>query len=147
MSKKPRPKKKYRPRAVSVPPYLNSFETQDQSNLGTDHDRTFLLQVANRTVDESELALQCRLMQAAWLLAENMENTKELRKAIFEGISAVGAYLSDDHQEFTQEAFEMLAIGVDTCRAILQTASRLERTQAMAAVLSGREKNVGIEGM
>lgn len=41
----------------------------------------------------------------------------------------------------------MLATGVDTCRAILQTASRLERTQAMAAVLSGREKNVGISDL
>ena len=96
MSKKPRPKKKYHPRAVSVPPYLNSIQSQDQSNFGTDHDRTFLLQVANRTVDESELALQCRLMQAAWLLADNMENTKELRQSIFDGIAAVGAYLSDD---------------------------------------------------
>ena len=52
MSKKLRPKKKYRPHAVAVPHYLNSLTSDvNRSHDARDEDRVFLLQVANRTVE------------------------------------------------------------------------------------------------
>ena len=51
MSKKPRPKKKYRPHAVAVPHYLNSLTSDvNRRHDARDEDRVFLLQVANRTL-------------------------------------------------------------------------------------------------
>ena len=75
MSKKPRPKKKYRPRAVAVPHYLNSLTTDvDRSHDARDEDRVFLLQVANRTVEKVDLAMYGRIMQIAWVLAAKVNN-------------------------------------------------------------------------
>ena len=79
MSKKPRPKKRYRPRAVAVPPYLASLDTYDNGFDHREDDRIFLLQVANRTVDCEDLFTRVRMMQAAWLLASRVEDAKTLR--------------------------------------------------------------------
>lgn len=79
-----------------------------------------------------------QLLRAAWVLAEKMESTKELRQCLVDGIVAIGTYLSEDHKEFTPECFEMLSTAIETCRAIMQATGRIERAQAMAAVLDGR---------
>ena len=64
MSKKPRPKKKYRPRAVAVPTYINSLSSDvDHGKDAREEDRVFLLQVANRTVEKVDLAMYGRIMQ------------------------------------------------------------------------------------
>lgn len=141
MSKRTRPKKKYKPRAVAVPPFLNSLDAlsdKESSGEPNEKDRIFLLQVANRTVEEADLALQVQVLRAAWVLAEKMESTKELRQCLVDGIVAIGTYLSEDHKEFTPECFEMLSTAIETCRAIMQATGQIERAQAMAAVLDGR---------
>ena len=94
--------------------------------------------MANRTVEEADLALQVQVLRAAWVLAEKMESTKELRQCLVDGIVAIGIYLSEDHKEFTPECFEMLSTAIETCRAIMQATGQIERVQAMAAVLDGR---------
>lgn len=146
MSKKPRPKKRYRPRAVAVPPYLASLNTYDD---GIDHredDRVFLLQVANRTVDEEDLFTHVRLMQVAWLLASRMEDAKNLRECLHEAILAIGAYVDADRETvFTPERFEALRAGTELCRSILENSGHVERAQAMAAVLNGNV-TVGFDG-
>lgn len=84
MSQKPRPKKKYRPRAVAVPAYLNSLSSDvDRGRDARDEDRVFLLQVANRTVEKVDLALYGRILQIAWVLAAKMERAKELRQCLY----------------------------------------------------------------
>ena len=91
MSKKPRPKKKYRPRAVAVPAYLNSLSSDvDHGKDAREEDRVFLLQVANRTVEKGDLALYGRIMQIAWVLAAQMERAKELRQCLYNGLAAIG---------------------------------------------------------
>lgn len=141
MSKKNRPKKKYRPRAVSVPPYLNSIDAlvgQTSAEELAEKDRIFLLQVANRTIDEYDLASHVQVLRAAWVLAEKMENTQALRKCMTDGIVAIGCYLSEDHSEFTPECFEMLSVAVETCRAIMNATGRLERAQALDAAFKNK---------
>lgn len=138
MSKKPRTKKRYHPRAVAVPPYLASLDTYDN---GIDHredDRIFLLQVANRTVDCDDLFTHVRMMQATWLLASRMEDAKSLRECLHEAILAIGAYVDDDREKvFTPERFEALRAGTELCRSIFENSGHVERAQAVAAVLKG----------
>lgn len=142
MSKKPRPKKKYRPRAVAVPPFLNSLdalsEEEKPSEDLAEKDRIFLLQVANRTIDRKDLAIHCQVLRAAWILADKMEHTDELRQSLVDGIVAIGSYLSEDQKAFTSESFEMLSIAVETCRAVLNASGRMERAQALAAAFEDR---------
>lgn len=139
MSKKPRPKKRYRPRAVFVPPYLGTLN----AGLGRpieelrEEDRTFLLRVSNRTVDEEELVLYCRLFQMAWLLASKMEQAKALRTCMNAGLLSIGAYLGAD-DKFDTEQFEALASAVETSRDIVENAGQIERAQALKAVINNR---------
>lgn len=146
MSKKPRSKKHYRPRAVAVPPYLATLNTYEDGIDHRDEDRVFLLRVANRTVDEAALVIHCRLFQTAWLLAAKMEDAKVLRECMGGGLEAIGAYLAPDREaEFTPQEFERLSEAVETCRSILEMSGHVERAQAMAAVLSDKV-SVGIDG-
>lgn len=85
MSKKPSPKKKYGPRAVAVPHYLNSLTSDvDRSHDARDENRVFLLQVANRTVEKKDLAMYGRIMQITWVLAAKMERA-QAGAAVFSG--------------------------------------------------------------
>ena len=142
MSKKQRLKKKYKPKNVAVPPYLNSLDAYSQRTDidPRDGDRTFLLQVANRTVSEGDLAIHCYIIQAAWALAEKMENTADIRKCLSDGFAAVGAYLNEEEREekFTKEVFEMLSVAVETARSIFENSGQVERAQAINAALRGQ---------
>lgn len=142
MSKKQRPKKKYKPKNVAVPPYLNSLDAYSQRTDidPRDGDRTFLLQVANRTVSEGDLVINCYSIQAAWALAEKMENTSEIRKCLSDGFAAVGAYLDVETREekFTPEVFEMLSQAIETTRSIFENSGQVERAQALNAALRGQ---------
>lgn len=140
MSKKPRPKKKYRPRLLSVPSYIAAMDdsigrTQAQGRLD---DQTFLLRIANRTAEQGDLVLSCQMMRAAWLLAERMDEAKTIRECLFNGVEALGAYLSEGHKEFTDAYFEKLSQATDVARSVFENASRIERAQAMTAVMDDR---------
>lgn len=77
MSKKPSPKKKYGPRAVAVPHYLNSLTSDvDRSHDARDKNRVFLLQVANRTVEKKDLAMygRIRFLPRRWNARRNFAN-------------------------------------------------------------------------
>lgn len=142
MSKKPRPKKKYRPRAVAVPTYLNSLSSDvDHGKDARDEDRVFLLQVANRTVEKVDLAMYGRIMQIAWVLAAQMERAKELRQCLYNGLAAIGSYVAEDPKiPFDDEMFEELSQATEVARDILENSGEIERAQAAAAVMSGRIK-------
>ena len=132
MSKKPSPKKKYGPRAVAVPHYLNSLTSDvDRSHDARDENRIFLLQVANRTVEKKDLAMYGRIMQITWVLAAKMERAKELR----------GCYIAEKPKiPFDDKMFEELSLATEVARDILENSGEIERAQAGAAVLSGRVK-------
>lgn len=142
MSKKLRPKKKYRPRAVAVPHYLNSLTSDiDRSHDARDEDRVFLLQVANRTVEKIDLAMYGRIMQIAWVLAAKMERAKELRQCLYNGLVVIGCYISEKPKiPFDDGMFEELSQATEVARDILENSGEIERAQAGAAVLSGRVK-------
>lgn len=144
MSKKPRPKKHYRPRAVFVPPMLSTLKIPELSKNAREEDRVFLLRVANRTAADDEIVLYGRLMQVAWVLAAKMENAVQLREAFREGLRSMGAYLSEDHVEFNAEYFDTLTVAVEAARDVLENSGQIERAQAMAAVLSGK-LDVGLD--
>ena len=138
MSQKPRPKKKYRPRAVAVPAYLNSLSSDvDRGRDARDEDRVFLLQVANRTVEKVDR----RILQIAWVLAAKMERAKELRQCLYDGLVAIGCYIDEKPKiPFDDEMFEELSQATEIARDILENSGEIERAQAGAAVLSGRVK-------
>lgn len=140
MSRKPRPKKKYRPRAVAVPTYLNSLSSDvDHGKDARDEDRVFLLQVANRTVEKVDLALYGRILQIAWVLAAKMERAKELRQCLYDGLVAIGCYIDEKPKiPFDDEMFEELSLATEVARDILENSGEIERAQAAAAVMSGR---------
>lgn len=143
MSKKPRPKKKYKPRKISVSPFVTQMETMFKLDTApaceaSFEDQIFLLQVANRTVSSKDLALQCQVFRTARLLATRMNESEALRQCLYKGIEAVGTYLSPDHIEFTQERYEDLADAVETTRAIFAKCGKFERLQAMQAVVQGK---------
>ena len=140
MSKKPRPKKKYRPHAVAVPHYLNSLTSDvNRSHDARDEDRVFLLQVANRTVERVDLALYGRILQIAWVLASKMERAKELRQCLYSGLAAIGCYVAEKPKiPFDDEMFEELSQATEVARDILENSGEIERAQAAAAVMSGR---------
>lgn len=142
MSKKPRPKKKYRPHAVAVPHYLNSLTSDvNRSHDARDEDRVFLLQVANRTVEKVDLAMYGRILQIAWVLAAKMERAKELRQCLYDGLVAIGCYIDEKPKTpFNDEMFEGLSRATEVARDILENSGEIERAQAGAAVLSGRVK-------
>lgn len=142
MSQKTRPKKKYRPRAVAVPAYLNSLSSDvDRGRDARDEDRVFLLQVANRTVEKVDLALYGRILQIAWVLAAKMERAKELRQCLYDGLVAIGCYIDEKPKTpFNDEMFEGLSQATEVARDILENSGEIERAQAGAAVLSGRVK-------
>lgn len=138
MSQKPRPKKKYRPRAVAVPAYLTDV---DRGRDARDEDRVFLLQVANRTVEKVDLALYGRILQIAWVLAAKMERAKELRQCLYNGLAAIGSYVAEEPKiPFDDEMFEELSQATEVARDILENSGEIERAQAAAAVMSGRIK-------
>lgn len=140
MSKKPRKKKKYHPRAISVPPYLNTIDklTGQQSGFGREDDRIALLKIANRTATNDDLVMRIKLFQAAWVLAARMEQAKALRECLHSGIEAIGSYISVEHEDFTDEMFENLVLATETCRDIIEASGKIERTQAMATVMHGQ---------
>lgn len=142
MSKKPRPKKKYRPHAVAVPHYLNSLTSDvNRSHDARDEDRVFLLQVANRTVEKVDLAMYGQILQIAWVLAAKMERAKELRQCLYDGLVAIGCYIDEKPKTpFNDEMFEGLSQATEVARDILENSGEIERAQAGAAVLSGRVK-------
>lgn len=142
MSKKPRPKKKYRPRAVAVPTYLNSLSSDvDHGKDARDEDRVFLLQVANRTVEKVDLAMYGQILQIAWVLAAKMDRAKELRQCLYSGLAAIGGYVAEKPKiPFDDEMFEELSQATEVARDILENSGEIERAQAGAAVLSGRVK-------
>lgn len=145
MSKKPRPKKHYRPRAISVPPYLASLGHFENAGKYRDHDRSFLLRVANRTADEEDIVIHLRLIQAAWLLATRMENTQSLRASLQSGIPVLNACADGEKADpVTPEMIDVLARSVETARGIIENSGHVERLQAMQAVVSGRV-TVGID--
>ena len=142
MSKKPSPKKKYGPRAVAVPHYLNSLTSDvDRSHDARDENRVFLLQVANRTVEKKDLAMYGRIMQITWVLAAKMERAKELRQCLYNGLAAIGSYVAEEPKiPFDDEMFEELSQATEVARDILENSGEIERAQAAAAVMSGRIK-------
>lgn len=142
MSKKPSPKKKYGPRAVAVPHYLNSLTSDvDRSHDARDENRVFLLQVANRTVEKKDLAMYGRIMQIAWVLAAKMERAKELRQCLYNGLVAIGCYIAEKPKiPFDDKMFEELSLATEVARDILENSGEIERAQAGAAVFSGRVK-------
>ena len=152
MSKKPSPKKKYGPRAVAVPHYLNSLTSDvDRSHDARDENRIFLLQVANRTVEKKDLAMYGRIMQITWVLAAKMERAKvlaakmerakELRQCLYNGLVAIGCYIAEKPKiPFDDKMFEELSLATEVARDILENSGEIERAQAGAAVLSGRVK-------
>lgn len=144
MSKKPRAKKHYRPRAVFVPPMLSTLKDPSLTEKAKEEDRVFLLRVANRTADSQEIVVYGRIMQVAWVLAAKMENAVQLREMLREGLRSMGAYLSENHVEFSPNDFETLSESVEIARDILENSGQIERAQAMSAVLSGRA-DVGLD--
>ena len=56
----------------------------------------------------------------------------------------MGAYLSEDHVEFTSEFLNVLTVSVEAARDVLENSRQIERAQAMAAVLSGK-LDVGLD--
>lgn len=146
MSKKPRPKKHYRPRAVAVPPYLATLKAYDNGIDHRENDRIFLLRIANRTASENDALIHVRLFQVAWLLAARMKEAKSLRECLREGILSIGYYSDPEGKlEFTSREFETLSTAVEVCRQIIENSGSVERAQAMNAVMSGRVE-VGIDG-
>lgn len=146
MSKKPRSKKKYKPRKISVSPFITHIETMFKLDDEKDcehpfEDEIFLLQIVNRTVSNKDLVLQGQVFRTARLLASRMNDSEVLKERLYKGIEAVGAYLSPGHEEFTQERYEDLADAVETARAILTNSGQLERLQAMQAVIEGKVKD------
>ena len=140
MSKKPRQKKKYHPRRIAVPSYIAALDdsigqTQEQ---GRSEDRLFLLRIANRTADDDDLVLHCQMLRAAWLLAERMEDAKTIRNCLYEGIEAIGAYLSPKISDFSELYFERLSEAIEVCCSVLENSGKIERAQAMASVLENR---------
>ena len=138
LSKKPRPKKKYKPRKISISPFVAQIGLMCQSEKQEDasfEDQIFLLQMANHTVSEKDLVLQCQVFRAANVLADRMVEAKDLKDCLFKGIEAIGAYLSPDHEEFDKERFEDLAQAVEVTRTIFNHCGTIERIQAMQAVM------------
>ena len=140
MSKKPRPKKKYHPRRIAVPSYIASLDSSvgQVQEVGRSEDRLFLLRIANRTADNDDLVTHCQLFRAAWLLAERMDDAKTIRTCLYDGVVAIGGYLCDDPTEFTDKLFEDLNCAVEVSRSIFENTGKIERAQAMAAVIENR---------
>ena len=105
MSKKPRPKKKYRPRAVAVPTYINSLSSDvDHGKDAREEDRVFLLQVANRTVEKVDLAMYGRIMQIALMKIQGY-STREI--AVYLDITEKAVYRRMDRlKEKLKKFFE-----------------------------------------
>lgn len=152
MSKKPRPKKKYRPRAVAVPTYLNSLSSDvDHGKDARDEDRVFLLQVANRTVEKVDLAMYGQILQIAWVLAAKMDRAKELRQCLYSGLAAIGCYVAEKPKiPFDDEMFEELSQATEVARdslflsdearvACAEQLSRLTDVQKRASYLFSYE--------
>lgn len=140
MSKKSRPKKKYHQRRIAVPSYIAAMDasvgkTQER---GRSEDRLFLLRIANRTADQDDLILHCQMFRAAWLLAERMDDDKTIRTCLYEGIEAIGAYLSPNLPDFADKYFENLSQAMEVCRSVLENSGKIERVQAMATVSENR---------
>lgn len=140
MSKKPRPKKKYHQRRIAVPSYIAAMDatvgkTQER---GRSEDRLFLLRIANRTADHNDLILHCQMFRAAWLLAERMDDDKTIRNCLYDGIEAIGAYLSPTISDFSELYFERLSQASEVCRSVLENSGKIERAQAMTTVLENR---------
>ena len=140
MSRKPRPKKKYQPRRIAVPSYVANLDPSigEIQEKGRSEDRLFLLRIANRTAGNDDLVLHCQLLRAAWLLAEKMKDTETIKHCLFEGIEAIGAYLSKDPTDFTDQYFEKLSQAMEVCRSIFENSGKLERMHTMEAVLENR---------
>ena len=128
------------PDTVAVPTYLNSLRSDiDRSHDARDEDLVFFLQVANRTVEKIGLAMYGRIMQIAWVLAAKMEQAKELRQCLYNGLAAIGSYIAEKPQiPFDDEVFEELSPAMVVARDILENSGEIKRAQAGAAVSSGR---------
>lgn len=103
-------------------------------------DRVFLLKMANHTVNDNDLLLQCQVFRAANLLADKMVEAPELKACLYKGIESIGAYLSPDHTEFDKERFEDLAQAIEVTKMIFNRCSTLERLQAIQAISHERIK-------
>lgn len=137
MSKKPRPKKRYRPRSLAVPPYLGAMKIGTRHNHEAE-DRAFLLRVANRTADAAEVVKNLEILQCGWVLASSMAESQTLRTCLKHGVQALDKYLDPEGKEFDRQSFEALAQSVEVCRDIIEHAGQLERDQAFLAVVSGK---------
>ena len=139
MPKKPRNKRSYRPRLLSVPPYLAGRACFVENSEHQNEDRCFLLRIANRTADEAEVLRRVRQIQAAWVVASRMEETESLRRTLLSGILLLDTYLNPQNSEtIPAEALDLLCRSVDTARAVWENTGHLERMQAMNAVINGR---------
>ena len=145
MSKKPSPKKKYGPRAVAVPHYLNSLTSDvDRSHDARDENRVFLLQVANRTVEKKDLAMYGRIMQITWVLAAKMERAKELRQCLYNGLVAIGCYIAEKPKiPFDDKMFEELSLATEVARDILENSGEIERAGWCGCLFGACEVRVG----
>lgn len=138
MPKTTRPKKRRRPRLITAPPFLADCSFKKDSDRRGE-DRSFLLRIANRTADKTEVLWYVRQIQAAWVLASRMEKTQELRRSLLCGILLLDTYLNPQNTDtIPPEALDLLCRSVETARAVWENAEHLERMQAMNAVISGR---------
>lgn len=127
------------PALPPLPEFLQEHPVRTVKQNG--EDRAFLLQVANRTVEKVDLAMYGRILQIAWVLAAKMERAKELRQCLYDGLVAISCYIDEKPKTpFNDEMFEGLSQATEVARDILENSGEIERTQAGAAVLSGRVK-------
>lgn len=147
MSKKPRPKKHYRPHAITVPSFLGSLNARNRrpEEEAEEDDRLFCLRIANRTAPKADIAAYCQFLQIAWLLAARMENAKALRELLNDGLQALEDYLVLDAETVPSSLVANLTEAVETGRQIYNNAGDLERSQAIKAVMTRRVK-VGLDG-
>ena len=141
MSKKKRAKKKYHARALAIPPYLSSLDSDlgRPDPVARSKDQSFLLKIANQTASIEDVFVQQQVFQTAWILAERMDSTEAIRRVLSEGMRVLAAYMVQPQTEI-YDHFDCLCTTVDLCREVLETSGEVERLLALDAVLTGKVK-------
>ena len=142
MSKKKRPKKKYNARTLAIPAYLSTLDPDlgKPDSVARFKDQTFLMKIANQTASIEDVFVQQQVFQTAWILAERMDSTEAIRRALSEGMRALATYMVKDPQTEVEDHFDCLCTTVDLCREVLETSGEVERLLALDAVLTGKVK-------
>ena len=100
MSKKKRPKKKYNARTLAIPAYLSTLDPDlgKPDSVARFKDQTFLMKIANQTASIEDVFVQQQVFQTAWILAERMDSTEAIRRALSEGMRALATYMVKDRK-------------------------------------------------